>query len=174
MNIYKDYTPPAGNGGLFLKIEDGQTVRLRITGAPVVFENEYEGKLSTRYAWPVYNHDEEKTQVFQGGATIYNAIAEIAQDDEWGDIEETDIKISRKGTGTDTKYAVTPCPKNQEVPKNEEELDLVAIIGKSEFSHNVQLLEDRIKGAKPAAKPQQDVVLEDIDDKPIDLTDIPF
>lgn len=176
-NIYQTYTPPAGNGGLFLKVNDGDVVRLRVLGDPVVFENEYEGKLSTRYAWPVYNHDEGKLQVFQGGATIFNEIASIATDEDWGDITETDIKVGRKGQGTDTKYSVQPAPKAQPVPEDLEELDLVAIISKSEFSRNVQTIEDRMNGAKPTNnKPGQDNLPndEDIDDKPIDLDEIPF
>jgi hypothetical protein len=177
MNIYKDYTPPAGNGGLFLKLNDGDSFRLRILGEPVVFENEYEGKLSTRYGWPVYNHDAEAQQILQGGATVYNAIAELATDDDWGDPSEYDVKVGRKGSGlNDTKYSVTPMNKSQEVPKDLEDLDLVAVISKSEFSHNVQLLSERINGAKPAAKPAKDNLPKDdeVTDEPIDLDEIPF
>lgn len=175
-NIYKDYTPPAGNGGLFLKIEDGENVRLRVLSKePVVFESDYLGTLSTKYAWLVYNHDEEKVQIFQGGATIYNAIAALATDEDWGDPTEYDIKVGRKGVQKETKYSVQPTNKSKEVPADLEDVDVLGIINKSDKNVNVQMLSDRIAGATPAQKQPKDNVptVEDVDN-PIDLDDIPF
>lgn len=178
-DIYKQYTPPAGNGGLFLKLADGDKVRLRIIGDPIVYENvdSKSGKETTRYSWPVYNFDEEKVQILSGGATIYNSIAEIAQDDDFPPLEEQDLKVSRSGsTMQDTKYSVSALPKSLDLPDNLEELDLVAIQSKSEFSRNVQTLQDRVNGVKAAGKPAKDNLPndDDIDDKPIDLSEIPF
>lgn len=157
---------PVSAGGLFLKINDGENVRLRVLDIPVAFDSEYEGKISRKWAWPVYNHDEEEVQIFQGGSTIFNQIEALVQDDDWGDPVEYDIKVSRSGTGTDTKYNVSPSPKSKDVPTDIEMPNVVAVISKSPSASNVRKL-----GEAPT---QKDVVLEDIDDKPIDLSEIPF
>jgi hypothetical protein len=182
MSIYDKYTPPAGNGGLFLKLNDGDVVRLRVIGDPIVYENKgkEDGKLTTRYSWPVYNFDEEKVQILSGGATIFNEIAAIAQDDDFPELSKQDIKIKRTGSGfSDTKYAVSAPPKGQELPEDLEQLDLVAIQSKSDFSLNVQTLEDRINGVKPAdagdhVKGKDNLPSDEDMDKPIDLDEIPF
>ena len=163
---------PASSDGLFLKLQPDTKVRVRILGLPAVFDSRFEDKktgevkVSTKYAWPVYNHDEEKTQVFQGGAQVYNGLLALIEDDDWGDPVGYDVTIGRTGSGTDTKYSVVGSPKSKDVPEDVEAPDVVAIQSKSPNNSKVRLL-----GEEPK---QQDVVLEDIDDKPIDLSEIPF
>jgi len=164
-DLYND-NKPVSTGGLFLKINDGETVRLRILDLPVAFDSEYDGKVSKKWAWPVYNHDEGETQILQGGSTIYNGINALIQDDEWGDPVEYDIKIGRTGTGTDTKYAVNGARKSEDVPEDVDVPEVVNIIAKSPSATNVRKL-----GEAPV---QKDVVLDDIDDEPVDLSEIPF
>lgn len=163
---------PVSSDGLFLKIQPDTKVRVRILGIPAVFESRYEDpkthdvKISTKYAWPVYNHDEGKVQVFQGGAQVYNGLLALIEDDDWGDPANYDVTIGRAGSGTDTKYSVVGSPKSKDVPEDVEAPDVVAIQSKSPNNSKVRLL-----GQEPK---QEDVVLEDIDDKPIDLSEIPF
>lgn len=151
---------PAGGNGLFLKFEDGQTVQLRVLDIPVVFQSEYEGKFSTKWAWPVYNHDEKKVQILQGGSTIYNAINDLIQDDDYGDPTEYDIKITRTGKGTDTKYSVLPPRNSKDLPDDLETVNVESVIASSPFASQVHKL-----GEEPETE---------IEDRPIDLDEIPF
>lgn len=163
---------PASSDGLFLKVQPNEKVKIRVLGLPAIFQSRFEdqktGKVqvSTKYAWPVYNHDDEKVQVFQGGAQVYNGLLALIEDDDWGDPTNYDVTIGRTGSGTDTKYSVVGSPKSKDVPKDIETPDVVAIQSKSPNNSQVRLL-----GQEPK---QEDVVLDDIDDKPIDLDEIPF
>lgn len=183
-NLYKDYQPPSSGGGKYLKLEDGKTVRLKIVSEPVVFDNEYEGQLSTKYAWKVWNYDEKVAQILQLPVTGYRAVAEIGGDDDWGDPLTNDyvVKVTRKGTGLDTKYTVTPGPAKDEdkldddATKAVEELDLIGSLESGRGVSRVNWLRDVIKNGRPAPKADSDeTIIEDLDgDEPVDLSDIPF
>lgn len=120
MSIYNTHKPPATEGGLYLKIEDGQSVKLRIASEPVIYESLFERggekNLSTRYGWIVWNYETNSAQILQMGVRFFRAIAALAQDEEWGDPLEYDIKITRQGTGTDTVYTVMPSSNRASLP----------------------------------------------------------
>lgn len=164
-SLYSSNKPTGGNG-LFLKIDPDKSAKLRILGLPIAFDSEYEGKVSKKWAWPVYNHDEEKVQILQGGAQIYTGLLALIEDDDWGDPAEYDITVKRSGSGTDTKYAVNGARTSKEVPADLEIPDVQAVIGASPSASNVRKLGEEA--------PQKDVVLDDISDEPIDLSEIPF
>lgn len=166
-DIYSNNKPVSGNG-LFLKLESGQTLRLRFLDIPVVFDSEYQGKTSTKYAWLVYNHDESKVQIYQGGATIYNALNDLIQDSDWGDPKEYDVKVSRNGVGKETKYALVASPKSLPLPEEIEDIDILAIMKKSPYNENVHMLGEMFTPL------EKEVVLDDIDEAPTDLSQIPF
>lgn len=113
-NPYASYTPPAGGGGLFLKVEDGKTLKLRLASEPYVFQSVYgEGEnatVSTKYAWAVWNYEEQKAQILQLPVTGFRTIQALATDEDWGDPVGYDIKVSREGTGKETKYHINPSP----------------------------------------------------------------
>jgi hypothetical protein len=175
-----DYKPEGGSGGLYLKFLDGDSFRLRIIGEPVVFDNDYNGNLSTKYAWPVYNHDNETVQILQGGVTIFNMIAGLVKDEDWGDPTQYDIKVSRSGsTKDDTKYTVSPSPKSKDLPKDLEGIDLVEKISASPNAYRVELLSKVVAAGKRTEsdenkKTSDDVVIDDVEDGPINLDEIPF
>jgi len=171
-DIYNDNEP--SGGGLFLKLKDGDNFRVRVLGLPAVYESTFTDKdtqkktVSTKYAWPVYNFDTERTQVLQGGATIYNSLNALIQNEDWGDPVEYDVKVARTGSGlNDTKYSVTPSPKSLELPKVLEDIDVVAITKKSDYNENVHLLGEMFTPL------EKDVVLEDIDEVG-DISRVPF
>ena len=173
-DLYKA-NEPTSSSGLFLKLKDGDNFRIRILGIPAVFDSTFtdqetkEKSVRTQYAWPIYNHDLKKVQVFQNGATIYNGLNSLIQDVDWGDPADYDIKVSRVGSVfSDTKYNVAPSPKNLELPEDLEIPDVLEISKKSEFNSNVHML-----GAL-FTPVEEDVVLEDIEDSPADLSEIPF
>jgi hypothetical protein len=197
MSVYTDYKLPNNSGG-YLKIEDGQSLKLRIVSEPVVFENEFKGNLSTRYAWVVWNMDEEIAQAWVGNVTFYRSIANLAQDEDWGDPKTYAIKVKREGTGTDTKYHVTPValPEDQKLTDGQRteiaKVDLIKAISAAPSAQHVAWLSDvveqmqnakaanTISGGKmavgeampPATASDKFNDLEPLDDK--SLSDIPF
>src|SRR6266513_1508035 len=127
-NVYTEYKIPTQSGGL-LKIDDGQTVRLRIVSEPAIYQSEYQGKLSTRYAWVVWNLDEQAAQILQQGVIFYRKIANLAQDEDWGDPTTYGIKVKREGIGTDTLYHPTPATaKNGLTTEQKEEIDDIDLL----------------------------------------------
>lgn len=226
MSIYSTHKPAAGEGGgLYLKIADGETVRLRIASEPAIYEseNERDGKivLTTRYGWKVFNQDAKAAQILQQSATFFKSIAALAQDEEWGDPQEYDIKVSRKGTELETKYTIVPStnrdPLDSEAREAVEAINLIDKLNVSQFNQRVMWLSEwddmaskdegvgdysqdveNLKAAgaakkaaeapksghakaretadsiKTGKKPDEDVVIEDIGDEPINLDDIPW
>ncbi len=43
-------------------------------------------------------------------SSILKALRMIAEDEDWGDFTQYDIKINKKGAGKETRYALTPLP----------------------------------------------------------------
>lgn len=120
MSIYQTYKPAGGGDGLFLKISDGDSVKLRIASEPAIFTTTFEGSdPSTRFAWTVWNRGEKKAQVFNGGKSIYNQIADLVE--EWGEPTTFDISVKRTGQGLETRYSVNPLPKSTDLTKEEQE-----------------------------------------------------
>jgi hypothetical protein len=199
MSIY-DTHKPKSNGGTYLKLNDGDTVRLRIASEPVIFESisDRDGKetVTTRYAWKVWNQIDATAQILQQSATFFRTIASLAQDEEWGDPTGYDIKITRSGANfNDTTYTVNPSPNREplsaEALQALEGLDTITMIEASPFSQHVFWLSDFEKGTstiapKAKAQPSKEVAKEDVtiqdmqremgtlNDDPVNLDDIPF
>lgn len=202
MSIYSTHKPSAGGegGGLYLKIQDGETVKLRIVSEPAIFESESQPdehgntRISTRYGWLVYNQDLKQPQILQQSARFFNSVAALAQDDEWGDPTGYDIKVTRQGTGLDTTYNVMPSANREPLSKEAiaalKAIDLIEKLSASPFAQRVAWLVDFDKNGhtlserssnpvqaakKPAAaKSVDEVTLEDVEGQPVDLDDIPF
>lgn len=172
-NLYQTYTPPASGGGNYLKLEDGQTVKLRFVGYPVVFTKQFPGSESptTRYAWAVYIYDEDRAAAFEQGITFFRKLANLAKDEEWGDPSTYDIKVRREGSGTETEYHLNPSPAKSKLTT--EQLEKVAKINLSNMYQGSVSLEDASKGKKPTTEEDIEVSDEQLD-KPLDLSDIPF
>lgn len=170
-NLYGQYTPPTAGGGKYLKIEDGQTVKLRILGYPVVFTKQFPGSenVSTRYAWVVFNQDTQEAQSFEQGITVFKRIQALSLDPDWGDTSNYDVKVTRMGTGTETEYTINPSPKSE--PLSKDQLEKVASINLQSIHEGAIPFEEAVKGKTP---PKKDVVISDISDEPISLEDIPF
>lgn len=57
----------------------------------------------------VWNYKTEQVEIFETDkSTIIEAIVELEQSEDWGDVQKYDLTISKNGTGTDTKYTVIP------------------------------------------------------------------
>lgn len=165
-SIYDTHKPAAGEGGgLYLKIADGETVKLRIASEPAIFETEGErdGKttISTRYGWKVFNQETKQAQILQQSATFFKNLAALAQDEEWGDPTGYDIKVTRKGSSfNDTTYTITPS-NNREILDSEaseavKAVDLLEKLKASPFSQRVMWLSefDKMANAAPSEHSQ--------------------
>lgn len=158
MSIYDTHKPVAGDGGgLYLKLKDGETVKLRIASEPAIFETEAERDdpdnpgqkktvITTRYGWLVWNQETKTAQIMQQSATFFKNLAALAQDEEWGDPTGYDIKISREGTELDTKYSIVPSanrePLDSEAREVLKNIDLLEKLKASPFSQRVMWLSE--------------------------------
>ena len=194
MSVYDEHQPKDAGGGLYLRLNDGETARLRIASEPVIYDSEYQGRVSTKYAWVVYNIEKEVAQVFQQSATFFKNLANYAKDPEYGDPTKYDIKVTREGTGTDTVYHITPGRNSYDLSADQVEevkkIDLVDAINKgqgvtnvfwlSDFIHSGEVNQDTTdtkpqsgyekakavaKGLKKDEVKQEDEIIEDIGDE---------
>lgn len=130
MSIYQEYKPAGGGDGLYLKLKDGDSVKLRVASEPAVYTQTFDDNITTRFAWVVWNRGEKKAQVFSGGKSIFNQFAELTE--EWGEPTEFDVTIKRTGEMLETRYSVTPLPKSEDLTKAEQaecdKVDLIAAV----------------------------------------------
>lgn len=125
--IYQTHKPGGSGSDLFLRIKDGESVKLRIATNPAYYEQTFDDKTSGRYAWTVWNRADKKAQIFSGGVSIFNQLADLVED--WGDPKGFDITIKRTGEMLETRYSVTPAPKSIELTKEEQaECDKVELL----------------------------------------------
>jgi hypothetical protein len=166
MSIYQQHKPSSGEG-IFLRLKDGDKVKLRIASDPVI--TVYKAGDKPRYAWLVYNRNDKKAQVYNAGVSVYNQIADLTE--EWGEPTEFDITIKRTGSGLqDTEYSVVPVKNSDDLTQEQEEeinklnlRDLTKGKWLSEYVADKKLPEP-IMGSEPE--------LTD-DDAPISLDDVP-
>jgi len=171
-NIYETHQP-GGGAGDFLKLKDGDKVKMRIASEPAI--SVYKEGDRPRYAWVVYNRDANKVQVYSAGVSVFKQIAALVED--WGMPTEFDIRIGRTGSGiNDTEYIVTPVKESKDLTEEQlaevDKVDLVKVIkGKwlQDFEEDGQL-------PAPIAELEMDEEdpLPSDDDAPIDLDNIPF
>jgi hypothetical protein len=183
-SIYQQHRP-GGSDDLFLRLKDGDAVKMRIYSKPAIVL--YKEGQRSRYAWIVINHNNKKAQVFGSGVSIYSQIADLEED--WGEPTEFDITVRRKGSGQfDTEYSVTPV-KNSTAPTKEQEaeadkIDLLnATKGKwlEDYMKDGELPAPVLEGKEeesppkepdPELTPEEEALLDS--DEPIDLKDVPF
>lgn len=116
--LQKREMPKSENGGVFLKFKDGDSKVGVFKGDVHEFFQVWEGGKSlvvspdhpnakSRFRWNFVSKEdgELKARIFDFGLMVYNQLAEI-QDDY--DLSTTALKITRRGTGTDTTYIVIP------------------------------------------------------------------
>lgn len=129
MFLPESYTSPKSSS-FYLKLQDGEN-RIRILSKPIFGWEEWIENKPVRYAFDskpakpfdknkpikhfwafiVYNVTESKIQIMQiTQASIRNAIEALTKDSDWGSPFGYDIKITRKGEGIDTEYAINPAP----------------------------------------------------------------
>lgn len=124
-SIYQTHKPDSG-GGVYLKLKDGDKVKLRITSEPAI--SVYKEGDKPRYSWVVWNRGAKQAQVYTAGISVYSQIADLV--DEWGEPTSFDLTIKREGSGMqDTSYLVSPVRESAELTKDEQaEVDKIDLI----------------------------------------------
>jgi hypothetical protein len=179
MSIYNTYKPTSG-GDLYLKLKDGDSVKLRIASEPVIFTNDFDGKITERFAWVVYNRNDKKAQVYAAGKSVYGQLADLVE--EWGEPTEYDITIKRSGEGLETKYGVVPSPTSLDLTGDEkkavDEVDLLKATGGrwlQDFAKDGKLPDPKVKSESTTTTSEVPVeAYADVSDEEINLDDIPF
>lgn len=127
MGMFNNVTVPSAGGGDYLRLKDGDSFKVRFYGDVYVFLDTYG---NTRWGNAVWNYGEDKAQAYSYTKTIVNRVKELEEDEDWGDVREYDVKVSRKGsTKEDTEYSLTPNPSKKSLTKEQieacEKLDLL-------------------------------------------------
>lgn len=194
-NVYKNYVPPV-SGGIYNKFEDGVTYTFRIASQPVVYETDFTNKItnetttSSKYAWLVFDLVNKAFKVLSLPVTGYRQIAALGSDEDFGDPEGYNLKITRRGTGLDTVYTIIPGANRDPLSTiagdafaELAKLDLIELISAGNGVHNVFWLSDAIgktsrkamtKAQVNAADYPEDDGLKTEAKHPIDLSEIPF
>lgn len=121
------------SAGPYLRLKtDGQKIRIRMVSDPIKFKKEYQGKVTDSFAAKVINKtlaQDGKTVLkevmgFGYGWLIYEKIADLCNDSDWGDPTRYDLEITRNGGSPSKFYSVIPKPPI--VALSEEDKHLVA------------------------------------------------
>lgn len=140
----------AGAGAGFLALKDGDARKIHIIDdEPHTFSSVFFNALKksavvdpdnspvkgvkgfdvrTRHAINVFDYDDKKVKVMAGSNELFNQLKGIYK--EWGGFDSVDLRISRTGSGFDTKYQVVPTPKcmwNPAYLKGQELHDLATV-----------------------------------------------
>lgn len=106
----------AGSGN-FLKLKDGETRTGVFMGDPVDYYVKFEngksivcnpedgGKFRFKINFVTIESGQFVSKIWEGGALVYETLRELNK--EYG-LEDTKVKIIRKGTGMDTTYSILP------------------------------------------------------------------
>ena len=100
-------------GGDILKPEEGKTYKIRIIGEPWVYQSEFNGKSSLRFALAIYNQTDECAQILMLSKTAFGSIYDLVEDESWGDYETYDISMKKTGADLETKYSFIPASKTK-------------------------------------------------------------
>jgi hypothetical protein len=116
--IKRELPKTDGGSGMFLRFKDGEARVGVFKGEIYEFHQIWEGgkskvvsddhpgaKSRFRLNFLSKVDGEMKPQIFEFGLMVYNMLAEISED---YDLEKTAVKITRRGTGTDTTYIIIP------------------------------------------------------------------
>jgi len=173
----RDKNIPGSGGGLFTKLTEGNPIKLRVlTTDPMVTRDKWG---NTRFAFVVWNYTEEKAQILNKGSSIASEIKRLHLDEDYGaNIQEIGIKITTKGQLKDTRYSVDPLPNIEKLTKKQlEELkkvDLEKAVKNGVRLSELESEEDIPVNPNLEVERTEDVVIEDIDEEEVDLSEIPL
>lgn len=170
MGMFDNVKTNAG-GTDYLRLKDGDKFKVRVVGEVVVFIDKFG---NTKWGNIVWNHTLEKPQAYAYTKTIVNAIKKLEENEDWGDIREYDITVSRTGSAKeDTEYSVTPSPKS--IPLTTDQEKACATLDPHKMFNNSISLEAFVNGDEPPSEAKWDNVepMPGDEDAPVDLNDLP-
>ena len=125
--LEQSYEVPSGGESRFMRFEPGEN-RFRILDTPNVgyqyFEDKKcikvieknkaaDGVQDLKHFWDVPVWANGKVMILTiTQKTIQIALASLDDSDEWGNMNEYDVIVTKSGQSLDTKYQTTPCPKS--------------------------------------------------------------
>lgn len=183
---WSNYKMPPSEGGDILKLEDGKAIKLQVNGEPYVYQGDYQGKLSTRFALKVWNFEANKAQILMMPKTAFGAIMDLANNPEWGDPDTYPITFKRTGTGKETEWSVQPSPNKGKLSKEQTDqldtIDLETVLKKLpsvQFAMPMSEVDDDFPKKAQGVQPNQTTALTITDEEgnpvgTIDGDDIPF
>lgn len=145
---FRDNLPENGSGSKnFLKLKDKESVtgifRGELHDYYAIWENSKSREVSEttpggtfrfRVNFVVKDGSNYNVKIFENGVNVYRQLSELHAE---YNLEETVVKITRNGTGTDTTYSILPLLKQQltkEAKTFLEKLELLPL----ESKHNAQ------------------------------------
>lgn len=176
-SIYDLFTPPKG-GGNFFGLDDGESARIRIQSEPYAYQDTFKqqdgtSKVSTRFAWLIYNFDLKAAQVLKQSGTFYSSLAALTKDPDFGkDPTKHDVRVTRTGTGTSTTYAINLTKTDNELtPDILEAVANLDIVKDSNESLIIPVAEYRANGNRfnATTTPSGDVIVRDLDDEKVNV-----
>lgn len=187
-----DFSKVTG-GGLFVKFTPGESLTLRVlTVDPIVANETYEDKRTgetingTKFSFIVYNWTEQKAQILKTTPKTAKTIGELHVDPDFGaDIRKIDLKITAPNKGEIKAYDVQVLQKTNELTskiikecaaiKLEEQVEGDRMSFYTPPQADSAEGYEKAKATREALKgEEEDTVVEDIGDEPINLNDIPF
>ena len=135
---------PKQSGGIYFKLEAGKSEKIIVRGEPEVFfvkwqdgrampstEDDPDAKFRFYVNVIVNEGGKYVAKIWEQGPKIFGDLKEFRED---YNLDETVIKISRTGTGLDTKYSILPLP----TKLDKKALDEIAALELHELSGQVK------------------------------------
>lgn len=178
----------ASSGDTFASLEEGLN-KIRVLMDPVCQNKDFNDGNGPRtiFSWLVWDYRVRGVRILSKGASFLKELDFISE--TWGDEMpmSCDIVIQKRGSGLATRYKFQAIPVKEQLPP-----DIAVLIGSIDLNKvlpNHIPIGEFAAGKSPALedsdredvmrshenKPQQDdVVIEDVGDDPINLDEIPF
>lgn len=76
-------------------------------------------KPSNKVIWGVIDRSDGSARIFETGVSVFNQVKALHQSEDWGDIRGYDIRITREGSGKESKYSVVPTKNSEKISDDE-------------------------------------------------------
>lgn len=104
---------PKNSDGLFLKLKDGDEVKLRVlTLDPVITVNKYD-ETKHQFNFVIWNWNLGRAQIWSASPGILNRLTKLHRDDDFPALNKMDIKVVATGEMLERRYEINPLPNAQ-------------------------------------------------------------
>lgn len=101
----KEWPSEDKEGGVFLKLSDGESASGVVRGEVLFGESDYEGQVRTRFRVNFVTEENGAlvSKIWEGGSKVYKQLENIASKNK---LEETKVVVQRTGEKKATQWAV--------------------------------------------------------------------